>query len=610
MKIADFGISKMLSMSNQQIMEVGGTPAFMSPELCENRPSFSGQLADVWAIGATIFMLRFGHPPFVAKSIINLYHKICHDPLVFPGPLDPGLKNLLEGMLDKDPEKRFPISQIIQHPWYRFPPPVTANVSQAKTTERRPSGDANAGNLSAKASSTSSNKTGTVDKNGGALSFQPPPNYDEEEAMAMKCPVQTIDNDDVYMSIGVGGTMAATKKDKDVFASVVDDFDLDEEDDEDEVDDDDDKPVAKPAANKFPKAKHIQEEKKEEVALVGNDNLMDTNWGADVFGIVEDDEDDDNDDEEVDDDDDEDNDDDFESDKNLTTGGKSSKSNGKNSKRSKSNDSADSKSKGSSGKSHHEMTEEEELRRSKQFIRKIQRKSTSNMQVPPSANSSASSISSPSKQKVANGTLNSIVPLPQQSSTSSLYDDVQTQPATPSQRIGKQRKPSVSGVAADDDDEPEELTSEEFQQMMDTLAQQPAKKSYSAPSTEPIQEEIDDSKNLHNLIVPLQNEKTNIGCAFYSEQGTRPTQEDRFVLLPSISNLKALESFDLHASTREQLSAYTLACVFDGHNGWRTSQHLSQFIPPTLVTHEKFLDSKDMKNAILDTFSMIDYQVS
>ena len=291
MKIADFGISKMLSASSQQLQEVGGTPAFMSPELCENKnTAFSGQLADVWAIGATIFMLRFGNPPFVAKSIINLYYKICNDPLVFPGPLDPGLKNLLEGMLEKDPDKRFTIAQIMQHPWYRFPPAVIGPMTQGKP-ERRPSGDANAGNLSAKLNNQA--KSGS-DKNENPLLFQPPPNYDEEEANAMKGPIQTVDNEDVFMSIGVGGTMAATKKDKDVFASVVDDFDLDEEDENEEVDDDDDdKPTPKPAANKFPKAKHLQqiEEKKEEEVVASNDNLMDTNWGADVFGMVEDDDD-------------------------------------------------------------------------------------------------------------------------------------------------------------------------------------------------------------------------------------------------------------------------------------------------------------------------------
>jgi serine/threonine protein kinase len=42
-KIADFGISKMLSNSDEQLGNAAGTPAFMSPELCAAE-AFSGQV--------------------------------------------------------------------------------------------------------------------------------------------------------------------------------------------------------------------------------------------------------------------------------------------------------------------------------------------------------------------------------------------------------------------------------------------------------------------------------------------------------------------------------------------------------------------------------------
>ena len=47
----------------------------MSPELCSGL-AYDGQLADVYAVGATLFMLRCGHPPFMANKLIQLYHKI------------------------------------------------------------------------------------------------------------------------------------------------------------------------------------------------------------------------------------------------------------------------------------------------------------------------------------------------------------------------------------------------------------------------------------------------------------------------------------------------------------------------------------------------------
>ena len=93
----------------------------MSPELCA-KESFSGQLADIWALGATIFMLKFGHPPFVANNLMELSYKIINDPLVFPFPINPGLQNLLENMMKKEVSERFTLPKVMNHPWIKHPP--------------------------------------------------------------------------------------------------------------------------------------------------------------------------------------------------------------------------------------------------------------------------------------------------------------------------------------------------------------------------------------------------------------------------------------------------------------------------------------------------------
>jgi serine/threonine protein kinase len=145
-KIADFGISKMLSKSSQQLADIAGTPAFMAPELCSasSSSSFSGQAADIWAIGATTYMLRFGYPPFVAKSLIHLYTKIVNDPVVFPFAIDPGLQNLLENILIKDPERRFTMEQIVAHPWFQTKPKLPSAAASTAATLGG-SGDGNYG---------------------------------------------------------------------------------------------------------------------------------------------------------------------------------------------------------------------------------------------------------------------------------------------------------------------------------------------------------------------------------------------------------------------------------------------------------------------------------
>jgi len=54
-KLGDFGISKLLESTNECAMTVVGTPYYMSPEVCENKPyTFK---SDVWALGCVLYEL-------------------------------------------------------------------------------------------------------------------------------------------------------------------------------------------------------------------------------------------------------------------------------------------------------------------------------------------------------------------------------------------------------------------------------------------------------------------------------------------------------------------------------------------------------------------------
>jgi [calcium/calmodulin-dependent protein kinase] kinase len=119
-KLADFGISHSLSGSTQKLLDTAGTPAFMSPELCSGE-EYSGQLADVWAMAATMFMLAFGRPPWTASKVTQLYKAIQYDPLVFPEStkVDPQLQDLLAGMMRKTPNERMTLDEVVNHTWLR-----------------------------------------------------------------------------------------------------------------------------------------------------------------------------------------------------------------------------------------------------------------------------------------------------------------------------------------------------------------------------------------------------------------------------------------------------------------------------------------------------------
>mmetsp|Transcript_23792 Transcript_23792/g.49791 ORF Transcript_23792/g.49791 Transcript_23792/m.49791 type:complete len:532 (-) Transcript_23792:41-1636(-) len=118
-KIADFGVS----MTGRVRLDSAGTPAFMSPEVVAGDPH-DGQLADCYALGATIFCLKFGgRLPFIGKGgqnnqkLLDLYNQIKDAPLVFPHPVDSKLRDLISRLMLKDPIRRMRLRDALRHPW-------------------------------------------------------------------------------------------------------------------------------------------------------------------------------------------------------------------------------------------------------------------------------------------------------------------------------------------------------------------------------------------------------------------------------------------------------------------------------------------------------------
>ncbi|KAK9369533.1 kinase-like domain-containing protein [Lipomyces kononenkoae] len=126
-KISDFGVSFISGLGGEddelELAKTAGTPAFFAPELCYNdpdlpRPQITNKI-DIWALGVTLFCLLYGRCPFTADNEFELFNVIATDPLVFPEtPFVPeSAKNLLQNLLEKDPEKRMSIAEIKCHPW-------------------------------------------------------------------------------------------------------------------------------------------------------------------------------------------------------------------------------------------------------------------------------------------------------------------------------------------------------------------------------------------------------------------------------------------------------------------------------------------------------------
>ena len=619
-KIADFGISKMLSGSEEKLADATGTPAFMAPELCDGRAEFSGQLADVWALGATMFMLRFGQPPFIAGNIIHLYSKITSEPLVFPFSISPSLQDLLENMLVKDPSKRFTLAQVMKHAWLTVKPigtiggPVVLAQSSSSLSPR---------------SSAMLNLSSGQRKLPG---FQPPPSYDEEQERAMEGPVHGVNVEDLHASIGFGTqTKARVKK-----VSAVD-------------------------SGGSPAAEVIVEVDGEENDMEDNDdeeedeNIMATAWGNDVFDIVED------------------------TDLNSEIGDEeesdSEQSTGRASKVPFSSSESGPKPASvtvcggtEAEKTHVQMAEDEEAMRSRRFKERVVKKSSAAL-----SNHSSHSLSGLREDRgtsaerfvsgppggPVNGGLSRFAPLNVQkrlesSASDSEEEDEADEKSDSASSKGHEGQTSKnitrfspSNLSAteqkdfprsmDDDDEEEylgeedvgdntnQLTMEDFERLMDTLAMQPRSK-LSGNSQSSL---FAATRTASVLFIPsssIESSKCNVGSGvggvFSSVQGPRPTQEDKFVYIPNLGKYIRSQrdvpdsglSHELVQDTNfcDRLKRLTVACVFDGHSGSTCSDFLAKNVISSLVSkrNKHFLLTRRLDLALLQTFKLLDEEVS
>ncbi|QDT56246.1 Serine/threonine-protein kinase PknB [Caulifigura coniformis] len=110
--VADFGLAKLLDTDDQltKTGETIGTPSYMPPEQISDASNVDAR-GDVYSLGATLYHLLSGRPPFQAANTLGTMRQVLYDEAVPPKRLnslvDADLETISLKCLQKEPVRRY-----------------------------------------------------------------------------------------------------------------------------------------------------------------------------------------------------------------------------------------------------------------------------------------------------------------------------------------------------------------------------------------------------------------------------------------------------------------------------------------------------------------------
>src|SRR5437016_7605023 len=112
--LTDFGLARLVESESTvtRTLEVMGTPSYMAPEQAVGNNAAVGSATDVYGIGAVLYQLLTGQPPFAGgttyETIKLLLDTEPRQPRMFNPKIDRDLSTICLKCLEKDPKRRYP----------------------------------------------------------------------------------------------------------------------------------------------------------------------------------------------------------------------------------------------------------------------------------------------------------------------------------------------------------------------------------------------------------------------------------------------------------------------------------------------------------------------
>ena len=141
-RVADFGLAKMMRLDSELTMSgmIMGTPSYMPPEQATGRVSEVSVRSDVYALGAILYDLLCGRPPFRADTAVETLKQVVELDPVAPRLLNPRVPRDLETIclkcLEKEAMNRYASADAVADELGRFRRGLPIAARPVSRTER------------------------------------------------------------------------------------------------------------------------------------------------------------------------------------------------------------------------------------------------------------------------------------------------------------------------------------------------------------------------------------------------------------------------------------------------------------------------------------------